>query len=143
MRERGKPFLRYFSEQLEILLGRGLTCADGFSEEELKCAESAAGFALPDAMRAYFAVAGHLAINKLHNVLYNPDDMFVMDEMIVFMEENQRVVFWGFRAQDVQSCDPLIYQAANTEEKAWYSEDMPFSEFIMKMWKWEKEGNCI
>jgi hypothetical protein len=53
------------------------------------------------------------------------------------MEENQAVVFWGIDLKDLEKPDPMVYQANNESEMVWQSEDLSFSDWIIKMWRWQ------
>jgi hypothetical protein len=53
------------------------------------------------------------------------------------MEENQRVVFWGMDMTQIHQPDPEVFQANNESPMEWFSEEVCFSDFIIKMWRWQ------
>lgn len=63
-----------------------------------------------------------------------------MDDKLVFMEENQCVVFWGIAKADLGEADPVVWQGVNGEPIEWYAEDHRLSRFLMAMWKWIMTG---
>jgi hypothetical protein len=91
---------------------------------------------LPPAFRDYYESAGKVSINTEHNILYDPKKLKIWKGKLLFMEENQRVVFWGLDVREFDQADPKVFQANNSEPIEWYSLDKPFSEFILSMWRW-------
>ena len=79
-------------------------------------------------------------MNKAHNELYAPDGLAIEDGYLVFMEENQAVVNWGIREEDLSQPDPEVWQRVNSDPPEWYSENMPFSTFICKMLLWQSRA---
>lgn len=104
---------------------------------ELEEAERRLGLRLPSSVREYYLEHWYDRDkdddDPPHNRLLDPEELEIDDEYVVFMEENQGVVHWGFRTSDARERDPEIYQRLNTEPQEWNSEEMPFSEFIEEM----------
>jgi len=54
------------------------------------------------------------------------------------MEENQCVVFWGMDLDVLGQDDPEVLQTNSESPAVWYSEELPFSDWIIKMWRWQR-----
>ena len=128
--------LRY-RQGIEVL-DRPLTSEDGLPDREIVTGEQRLGVRLPRALREFYGIAGRLDhLNRAHNRLYTPHEWFVDAGKFVFMEENQAVVHWGVPLQKKRA-DPGVWQRVNGEKPKWYSEDMPFSRFIVKNLAWQR-----
>jgi hypothetical protein len=127
-----------YKKILERILERDVLEADGVSEEAFAQAESRLGLRLPVALREYFLIAGNADdANRMHNVLFRLDEFFIEDGFLVFMEENQAVVHWGIPVDRLDEPDPDVWQRVNGPEPVWYSEELPFSSFMMKNLAWQ------
>jgi hypothetical protein len=73
--------------------------------------ESALGVRLPEALREYYRVAGRLdEVNRSHHRLRTLDGLEIVGDYLMFMEENQDVLFWGIRVSDLSHSDPDVWQ---------------------------------
>jgi hypothetical protein len=88
-------------------------------------------------LRDYLWLAGQARENRLHNRLFLPEELVVEDGYLLFMEENQAVVHWCIPLALMRRADPEVHQRVNSEEPEWYSEDMVFTEFIIKNLEWQ------
>jgi hypothetical protein len=130
--------LERYQDILERILERDLSAGDGTSEEALAQAESRLGLRLPVALREYFLISGNADdANRMHNVLFRPDEFIVEDGYLVFMEENQAVVHWGILVDHLHEPDPDVWQRVNGLEPVWYSEELPFSSFMIENLEWQ------
>ncbi len=119
-------------------LGREPKLNEGLPDEEIRQTEKRLGFKIPESLRVYYQITGNLPeINKFHNRLLNLPEIDVEDDFLVFMEENQNVVYWAIKTSEVPNSDPEIWQIINEETPEFYSEDKPFSEFILEMMNWQ------
>jgi hypothetical protein len=48
------------------------------------------------------------------------------------MEEHQNVVDWGVLVPLGAAPDPAVWQRVNGDQRAWYPEEMTFSEFVVR-----------
>jgi hypothetical protein len=131
-------FRDYYRKELKEISGEALGPEHGMDPAVIDLASAEKGVVIPAALRDYYLVAGHHEINREHNILYLPDQLAMVDGYLVFAEENQRVVIWGFREDELESADPVVYQSQDPETLGWYSEKMAFSIFIVKMWRWQR-----
>ncbi len=94
---------------------------------------------LPVALIAYYQFAGASPVNTVYNQLLLPEDLYLDQEHLIFMHENQGVVDWGIRLQDAAQADPLVWQR-NNDDGAWHAEDHHLSSFLMACWFWAEFG---
>lgn len=124
----------------ERYLGRALVPGDGCSEAEIAKAEMRVGIALPAALRTYYLRCGSVSrFNSSHNLLRSLSELTIEDAHLVFMNENQNVVSWGFRLQDLGLDDPIVWQRNNMPSVEWYSEEMTLPQFLDSMFHWYRE----
>jgi len=115
---------------------RPLTSEDGQPEASISLAEARLGLRLPAVLREYYLRAGRFdRFNRAHNQLLRPEEWSVDRGKLVFLEENQCVVFWGVDAGSVPEDDPPVYQAENVRGRPteWYLEHKRCSEFLIVM----------
>jgi hypothetical protein len=128
-----------FTERLKstsAMLVRPLTLEDGQSETSISDAEARLGLRLPAVLREYYLLAGRFdRFNRAHNQLRRPEEWCVDGSKLVFLEENQCVVFWGVDAGTSPDDDPPVYQGPNVRGRPteWYLEHERCSEFLLVM----------
>ena len=98
-----------------ILLGS----QDGCPSADVDNAERRLGIKLPVSLKAYYLLSGReKRLNQFHNRLLPPAMMFADSDYVVFMEENQRVVFWGTLGTREAKDDGPVFQGVNVRDKA-------------------------
>ena len=118
-------------------LDRSLCKNDSVSVKEISKAEKRLGKKLPLALREYYRVAGNAEdLNTIHNHLYSIDNLEVDGDYLVFMDENQSVVSWGIRIEDLGKENPTVWQRNNTPPVEWFSEEKSFVAFMESMLEW-------
>ena len=128
-----------FAERLKstfATLVRPLTPEDGQPEASISVAEARLGLRLPAVLRKYYLLTGRLdRFNRAHNQLRRPKEWSVDRGKLVFLEENQCVVFWGVEAGKSPEDDPPVYQGQNVrgQPTEWYLEHERCSEFLIVM----------
>jgi hypothetical protein len=63
-----------------------------------------------------------------------------MDDRLVFLEENQRVCYWGISKDDLNALDPRIWRGDIADPIKWRREELPLSQFLIALWKWNMTG---
>ena len=125
-------------------LGRHLLASDALSAQSAEDAERRLGHGMPMALKTYYSVAGAARhLNLAHHRLLPPPDIVIENEFLVFMHENQSVVSWGFRVQDLSQDDPVVWQRNNTPPREWFSEDLTFTKFLESMFAWYAEAGLL
>ncbi len=135
----GENLTKSFSERLKstfATLVRLLMPEDGEPETGVSAVEARLGFRLPAVLREYYLLAGRFdRFNRAHNELRRPGDWAVESGKLVFLEENQCVVFWGVDMGTSPEDDPPVYQAENVRGRPvkWFLEHQRCSEFLIVM----------
>jgi len=127
-------------QQVIEALARPLSFEDGTAAPEIAAGEHRLGIRLPSALREYYLIAGQFdQLNRAHNQLYPPSDWFADAGKLVFMEENQAVVFWGIPTADETDDNPPVLQGVNISNQRidWYEEHGCCSEFLRLMLHWQ------
>jgi hypothetical protein len=123
-----------FREVLTHIAGR-VTKGDGFPLQALEKCEARLGLQLPQPLRDYYLSVGRNKINSAHNRLRTPDTLEVQQRRLVFMEENQWVVYWGVPTKTA-AADPMVFQSMDPEAGDWTSESK-CSQFLSAMLCWQ------
>ncbi len=119
-------------------LGREPRQNEGLSDEEIEQAEKRFGFRFPESLRLYYRITGNLPeLNQRHNRLLNLSDLDVENGFLIFMEENQNVVYWAIKVSETANSDPEVWQIINEELREFYPERKTFSKFIVEMMNWQ------
>jgi hypothetical protein len=121
-------------------LWRPISLEDVVSAEIVQTAERRLGVRVPGALRDYYLVAGRIdRLNRAHNRLYAPEDWFLDQDHLVFMEENQGVVFWGVESNQFSAADPPVLQGVNVigQPTEWHFEHDRCSDFLVIMLYWQ------
>jgi len=83
---------------------------DGVSEDELQAAERRLGIGIPKALRKWYALAG-----RRQDFMGNQDTLLAVENLqatgngLPFCWENQEVVQWGIRREDLNQDDPPVF----------------------------------
>ena len=129
----------WFIAQFRDTLSEPLTDADGMADSEIDAAIGSTK--LPDSVRAYFRVAGNHWLNTNYNEWLPLGGFETVGNHTIFMNENQCVVRWAFRNDELAINDPNVYQAQfGADPVEWHSENKLFSRFIIAMWQWVLTG---
>lgn len=115
-----------------------LVAGDGVPEAEIAAAEARLGLKLPALLREFYLVAGRREdINAVHNRLLSPESLEVDQDALVFYEENQGVVLWGIKVDDLSQADPQVFMAEYASTLEWEPEHDHLSEFLISMLFWQ------
>jgi hypothetical protein len=139
-----RDYSAVFDEFSIRYLGRHLQSSDHLPVEHVREAERELGIKIPAVLETYYSVAGRLdELNLVHNRLLSPSELGIDGGFLVFMHENQSVVSWGFRVEDLPEDDPVVWQRNNSPPEEWFSEDLPFSAFLESMFAWYAEAGVL
>jgi hypothetical protein len=129
-----KDYTEHFRKLARGYLGGPLRAEESMSEEKVHEAERRLGLTLPNALRAYYLVAGNCkTLNLRHDRLYAPENLEVDGDYLMFMDENQSVVSWGLRLSDLDEPDPIVWQRNNVEPPEFSSEKKSFTLFMKSL----------
>lgn len=92
----------------------------------------------PIALLEYLRVAGNLPqINTAHNRLLTMGEQYELGGFLVFYEEAQAVVVWGFDYTSGNAAgDPVVFQSPPGEGR-WTREYRSMSDFFVSMFYWQ------
>lgn len=126
-------FEEHYSEVFATF-GYPLTERTALSTTVLAGAERRLGVKIPAALREYYRIAGReRRFNTAHNRLLPPSDWSLDQKRLIFMEENQAVVYWGVSIRNPDSDDPPASQGINNEPITWHPENRKCSGFLTEM----------
>lgn len=113
---------------------------DGLPLAEIREAESQFDIPFPIALQEWYLLAGRRNdLNAAQNYLLSPTHLTVSDEHLVFFLENQGVVRWGIRLNDLGMADPPVYldndfsMPTALPSRPWILENATLSEFLFQM----------
>ncbi|MBG0831823.1 SMI1/KNR4 family protein [Planomonospora sp. ID67723] len=114
------------------------TPENGCTGTEIAAAEDRLGIGLPDALRAYYAVAGlHAemmgADGHQHTLRMSaPERLVVEGGWLIFCGENQWPAQWSTHPDDDDRPDPRVHGRTGPGEK-WFSESRSLSAFLINV----------
>lgn len=128
-----RSYAQTFKDFVQRYLGRPWKAADGLPKTDVEQAQARLVIKLPAGLRSFYLTLGALPeLCSIHNVILPPKDLRFQEDYLVFMDENQEVVSWGMRREDLPAANPIIWQRNNTSEE-WYSEEKPLAELLASM----------
>lgn len=121
-----------------------LQTADGVPLDELESANRRLGRSLPAALREWYLLAGRRAdIWSRQDHVLSPNEFRIQGDHLVFIVENQDVVEWGFRRDEIASDDPPVYVSSVDDRDVWLKENDSLSLFALQWFayclKWSNE----
>jgi hypothetical protein len=115
-----KSFKKHYCSVFEML-GYPLSERMATPPGEISSAEERLGARVPAALRDYYAVAGReRRFNHCLNRLLTPGQWSIDKQHLLFMEENQSVLWWGASVRNQNSQDPPISQGINDDPIEWH-----------------------
>lgn len=118
---------------------------DGVPSADLDSAESRLDVSFPVALREWYTLAGRRTdIWSRQDRFLSPDEFRINGDHVIFLIENQDVVEWGIRADDLGLDDPPVYSSSVDDPKVWLRENDSISEFALQMFayclKWSNKN---
>jgi len=103
----------------------------GFSEAQLLKAEKRLNITLPEEFRAYYLQLGATkSVNQSYNSLATPQQLYFAGDYLCFCEENQGVVMWAIRKEDLNNPNPPVWGNYGSEtDPDWVLETQTLSDF--------------
>jgi hypothetical protein len=132
---------KQFRGLLADITGRAAQ-SHGYPPRAVEAAEARLGVGLPGPLRDYYLSVGRHAINRAHNRLLPPDGITVSQGRLVFMEENQQVVFWGVQTRS-RAADPVVFKTNDPEDGDWWLPEARCSQFLSAMMCWQAVGGGL
>ena len=103
----------------------------GFSEAQLLKAEKRLLITLSEEFRAYYLELGATkGVNQSYNSLATPQQLYFAGDYLCFCEENQGVVMWAIRKEDLTNPNPPVWGNYGSEtDPNWIQETKNLSDF--------------
>ncbi len=103
----------------------------GFSEEQLLEAEKRLAVKFPLVFREYYLQLGATkSVNQSYNSLATPQQLYFAGDYLCFCEENQGVVMWAIRKEDLNNPNPPVWGNYGSEtDPDWVLETQTLSDF--------------
>lgn len=103
----------------------------GFSEAQLLKAEKRLHITLPEEFRAYYLQLGATkSVNQSYNSLATPQQLYFVSDYLCFCEENQGVVMWAIRKEDLTNPNPPVWGNYGSEtDPNWIQETQSLSDW--------------
>jgi len=120
-------------------VGVQLSIDDGCASADIDGAEKRLQVKIPLSLREYYLLSGwEKRINQFHNRLLAPEKWFIESDHLVFMEENQWVLYWGISAHEGPKTDAPVFQGVNLRIKGiqWHAEHDSCFIFLNAMAIW-------
>jgi hypothetical protein len=119
-------------------VGIQLRSEDGCASAEIERAERRLKLKVPLSLKEYYLLSGReKRINQFHNHLLPPSKWFTDSNHLVFMEENQCVVYWGASACQQANADATVFQGVNHDKGIeWHEEHASCFTFLNVMAIW-------
>lgn len=106
-------------------LGVRLRDEDGCSRTDIEEAERRLAIKIPTSLKEYYLATGREGrINQFFNRLLPPEKWSIDSGHLIFMEENQWVVYWGILGTEEVAIDAPVFQGVNRRGKPieWHAE---------------------
>ena len=114
--------------------GYPLTERASLSPNVLDEAERASASGSRRVLLGYYLIAGReRRFNACHNRLLPPSDWSIDQKRLIFMEENQSVLWWGVSIRNPDSDDPPVSQGLDEGPITWRPEHRRCSVFLAVM----------
>lgn len=133
-------FKEYYSQRFQKILGSSPQLSDDLGDDVVQAKLVERELTLPKALFDYYALAGKHSINTEYNQLLPIEQIRWMNRKLVFMQENQCVVYWALDQADINSPNPIVWQGINSDIVAWHKEPYKLYQFLMAMWNWTVTG---
>ena len=119
---------------------------DGYHAVQLDRAEERLSLPLPTALRQLYRFAGH-RLSKYNDPLIEPEGLEVAQNQLPFWAENQYVMTWGVKTEDLTSDDPPVHldlsgcdsysSNYNAVPNELIQQNETLSEFVFQMIVWD------
>lgn len=110
--------------------------ADGLSRQELRDALAEHDFEIPMVLEEfYLALGNNEDFMEAYHYFFDPEELEIEDNYLLFLEDEEEKFVWGFKTNQLEVPDPIVYRR-NNARGSWTSEEGTFSEFVFDMFSW-------
>jgi len=117
-------------EIAEEILGRKILDDEGIHRLKIEECEESLKIKIPIILKDFYGLLGNnFLFTKGYQEFAKLDELFINDNKLVFLQENQGVVYWAIDMKDSKT----IYQTTNQnfdEKVEWYKEEFELEKFV-------------
>jgi hypothetical protein len=118
----GLMFERYCIERFSEFCGAPPKPDEGLGDDVVRAELARRGLIIPTSLFDYYSLAGRHWINENHDRLRPIEKLELMDDKLVFLDENQEVCFWGIDRSDLERADSVVFPRQDDREGAFRSQ---------------------
>jgi hypothetical protein len=132
-----ESYFETFRRLVPRYLERPWEPADGIPSAVLDDLLAGHEFAVPLALREFYrAVGGCDELMEAENFFWDPDELEIDGDFLLFLDEENEAVNWGFQASALDEVDPIVWRRVNGETAEWSTEEAHFTLFVDDMFDW-------
>lgn len=110
--------------------------SDGIDWKDLDAIFTELGITVPQALREFLHALGNCEeLMEAHYYFWDPEELEVQDDYLLFLEDEDEAYTWGIRADQLDVPDPIVWRHNNATGE-WVNEEGTFSEFVFDMLDW-------
>ncbi|MEB7503755.1 hypothetical protein [Arthrobacter koreensis] len=114
---------------------------DGLTADELDEMLGEHDFSIPLVLREFYLSLGNCEdLMEAYHFFWDPDELELEDGFLLFLEDEDEKFTWGFRADQLDVPDPIVWRRNNARGE-WQSEEGTFSEYVFDMFEWVFEDD--
>ncbi|MDR3286868.1 MAG: SMI1/KNR4 family protein, partial [Prevotellaceae bacterium] len=123
--------MKTLKEIAESILTRPLKKEDGLTFSEIEEIETDLGIKLPNILREFYSLVGGLDMLFINSFecFIKP---YIKNGMLVFLEENEGLCYWGVKMQKLSNSQLNVYMCTDVEQNntEWVSEEVTLDGFL-------------
>ena len=118
------------TEIAESILMRSLKPEDGMFVSAIEEVENRLNVNIPILLKQFYLSVGNLEM--FMNSFESFTEPYIVDDKLVFLEENQGVCFWGIKISDLNNDNQEVFMCTDIEQEntEWFSENVLLTEFL-------------
>jgi hypothetical protein len=129
-------FLNKFRDLVPRYLDEPWQESDGIAEQELDAILAEHSLTVPLVLREFLQAVGSAEeLMEAYHYFWDPDELEIEDGHLLFLEDEDEAYTWGFRADQLDVPDPIVWRR-NNAKGTWVSEEGTFSEFVFDLFEW-------
>ncbi|WP_431709921.1 hypothetical protein [Glutamicibacter uratoxydans] len=129
-------FLEKFRSLVPKYLDDAWNQADGLSGDELSEALEQSRVQIPLVLEEFYRALGNCEdFMEAYHYFFDPEELEIEDGYLLFLEDEEEKFVWGFKTNQIDVPDPIVYRR-NNARGSWSSEEGTFSEFTLDMFSW-------
>lgn len=132
-----ESYFESFTRLVPRYLQRPWQLADGIQGAVLDRLLAGHEFRVPGALREFYrAVGGCDDLMEAQNYFWDPDELEIDGDYLLFLDEENERVNWGFQSSALDQIDPIVWRRVNEDPALWSNEEAHFTLFVDDMFDW-------